>query len=175
MEWAFYNRTESFVSFDTLATFFGTRRKNGKAADFGKKFFGTPEEKHEALEYCNNDVVMTRDVALAPGTYKHECTDEQHEQLVETLLTVPEHKVLSGYQSPLYKPLLDAGWTLHKKRFVCYSSPDKKDRMECLYCSPVETTKTAVKREANFWAGWESESEHILYELQICRICYSQV
>ena len=64
-EWAFYNRTESFVSLDTLATFFGTRRKNGKAADFGKKFFGTPEEKHEALEYCNNDVVMTRDVALA--------------------------------------------------------------------------------------------------------------
>ena len=97
----------------------------------------------KSLIYCDPPYVLGTRVALE--TYKHECTNEQHEQLVKTLLTVPGHKVLSGYQSPLYKPLLDAGWTLHKKRFVCYSSPDKKDRMECLYCSPVETTKTAVQ------------------------------
>ena len=97
----------------------------------------------KSLIYCDPPYVLgTR---VVPGTYKHECTDEQHERLVETLLTVPGHKILSGYQSPLYKPLLDAGWTLHKKRFVCYTSPDKKDRMECLYCSPVKTTTDTTK------------------------------
>ena len=76
---------------------------------------------------------------VSPEAYKHELTDEQHERLVETLLTVPGHKILSGYESPIYQPLLDAGWTLHKKQFTCYTSPGRKGRTECLYASPVET------------------------------------
>ena len=62
-EWQFGNRTEGFVKLDQLAAFFGTRRKNGDGADFGTKFFGTPEERIEALEYLNNDVMMTVEVA----------------------------------------------------------------------------------------------------------------
>ena len=81
-------------------------------------------------------VVATR---VSPDAYKHEFTDEQHEKLIETLLTVPGHKILSGYESPIYQPLLDAGWTLQKKQFTCYTSPDRKGRTECLYASPVET------------------------------------
>jgi len=62
-EWQFGNRTEGFVKLDQLAAFFGTRRKNGDGADFHKKFFGTPEERRESLEYLNNDVMMTVEIA----------------------------------------------------------------------------------------------------------------
>lgn len=59
------NRTEKFVKLDALAAFFGVRRKNGDGAEFGKKFFGTPEETREALDYLQNDVLMTHEVAQA--------------------------------------------------------------------------------------------------------------
>jgi len=64
-EWQMGNRTEKFVKLDTLAAFFGARRKNGDGAEFHKKFFGTPEEKAEALAYLENDVWMTVEVARA--------------------------------------------------------------------------------------------------------------
>jgi len=66
-EWQFGNRYEGFVKLDQLAAFFGTRRKTGDGADFHKKFFGTPEERLEALAYCRNDVVMTAEIAMQMG------------------------------------------------------------------------------------------------------------
>ena len=62
-EWQFGNRAEGFVKLDQLAAFFGTQRKTGDGADFHKKFFGTFEERQEALAYCRNDVVMTAEIA----------------------------------------------------------------------------------------------------------------
>jgi DNA adenine methylase len=93
----------------------------------------------KSLIYCDPPYVFGTRLAL--GTYKHEYTDEQHERLVETLLTVPGHKILSGYPSSLYNPLLDAGWTRHTKQFSCTTSPNKTGRTECLYCSPITEEK----------------------------------
>jgi DNA adenine methylase len=92
-----------------------------------------------SLFYC--DPPYVGETRVCQTAYKHEYSDEQHKQLIETLLTVPGHKVLSGYESPMYKPLLDAGWTLVTKQFCCHSTPtklgEKKSyRTECLYCSP---------------------------------------
>jgi DNA adenine methylase len=109
------------------------------------KQYATPK----SLIYCDPPYVFGTRVALE--TYKHEYTDEQHEQLVETLLEVPGHKILSGYESSIYQPLLDAGWTLHKKDFVCHSSPSKKRRTECLYCSPHELTKQENQNGNSFF------------------------
>jgi DNA adenine methylase len=100
------------------------------------KHYASPK----SLIYCDPPYVLgTR---VSPETYKHEFTDEQHEKLIETLLTVPGHKILSGYESPIYEPLLQAGWTLETKRFCCYSALRKAEgkrnyRIECLYCSPI--------------------------------------
>jgi len=111
-------------------------------------------ENHHAdtksLIYC--DPLYVFGTRVSPETYKHEFTDEQHKQLIETLLTVPGHKILSGYESSIYEPLLDADWTLHKKQFPCFASPNKKNRrIECLYCSPVETITQAVKHGKRFF------------------------
>ena len=62
-EWTMGNRTEDFVKLDKLAAFFGTQRKTGDGKDFGVKFFGTPEERQEVLDYLQNDVEMTFEVA----------------------------------------------------------------------------------------------------------------
>jgi DNA adenine methylase len=92
----------------------------------------------KSLIYCDPPYIS--ETRVSPEAYKHELTNEQHERLVETLLAIPGHKILSGYESPLYKPLLDAGWTLQKKQFACYASSNKQSfRTECLYCSPNET------------------------------------
>ena len=93
----------------------------------------------KSLVYCDPPYVSgTR---VCPDAYKHEYTDEQHERLIETLLTIPGYKILSGYESPIYAPLLEAGWTLETKRVCCYASSTKDAgkknyRTECLYCSP---------------------------------------
>jgi DNA adenine methylase len=100
-----------------------------------------------SLTYCDPPYVLGTRVAL--DAYKHEYTDEQHGQLVEALLTVPGHKILSGYESSIYQPLLDAGWTLQKKDFVCYTSPSRKKRTECLYCSPNEPLTTKENQNGN--------------------------
>lgn len=43
--------------------------------------------------------------------YEHEVDDSHHHQLVETLLGAQsQHIFLSGYDTPIYKPLEDAGW-----------------------------------------------------------------
>jgi DNA adenine methylase len=94
----------------------------------------------KSLIYCDPPYVSKTRVCTA--AYKYEYTDEQHEQLVETLLAVPGHKILSGYESPIYAPLIQAGWTLETKRVCCRSTPTKVSekksyRTECLYCSPT--------------------------------------
>ena len=87
---------------------------------------------------CYIDPPYISGTRVAPKTYKHEYSDEQHKRLVETLLEVPGAKILSGYQSPIYKPLLDSGWELLSKRVCCHASGQSKKtyREECLYCSP---------------------------------------
>jgi len=92
----------------------------------------------QSLLYCDPPYITgTR---VAPNVYKHEYTDRQHRWLVEILLAVPGHKILSGYESPIYQPLLDAGWELLTKRVCCHASGNNKKtyRTECLYCSPVK-------------------------------------
>jgi len=90
----------------------------------------------ESMIYCDPPYVHSTRVAV--NTYAHEYTDEAHTALVTTLLEVPGHKILSGYEHDIYLPLLDAGWTLEKRDFPCHSSRHKKGyRTECLYCSPL--------------------------------------
>ena len=75
------------------------------------------------------------------GKYHHEFDDEQHRELVKVLLEIPGHKVVSSYESEIYSPLLDSGWTIYRKEVVCNItanlSKETRNRVECLYCSPI--------------------------------------
>lgn len=90
-----------------------------------------------SLIYADPPYVFSTRVSI--NVYQYEFTDYQHIKLIDTLLSVPGHKILSGYRTPLYEPLLDAGWTLIEKPVKLRRAGRKAaDRIECLYCSPVE-------------------------------------
>lgn len=47
------------------------------------------------------------------GNYVYEMTDQDHEELVELLLTIKGKALLSGYANPIYERLETAGWKRH--------------------------------------------------------------
>lgn len=47
---------------------------------------------------------------LSLNAYRHEMTDDHHEQMVGVALSLSGCVVLSGYETPLYDVLGDAGW-----------------------------------------------------------------
>jgi DNA adenine methylase len=59
---------------------------------------------------------------ISPDVYSHEMKDAHHSQLVETLLKVKGRVVLSGYDSPLYAPLVENGWMRLGKEVSCSTS-----------------------------------------------------
>lgn len=50
------------------------------------------------------------DTRVSLSAYRYEQPPEHHERLVETLLGVQGHVVLSGYAHTIYDPLVAAGW-----------------------------------------------------------------
>lgn len=65
------------------------------------------------------------------GAYRHEMTDEQHEEMAVGLKDCTGYVLLSGYRCDLYDHLF-AGWARTEKR----SMSDKGWRTECLWLSP---------------------------------------
>lgn len=54
--------------------------------------------------------------------YQHEYTDEQHRALVEALLRLQGQAVVSGYEHPIYRPLMDAGWRVVRIPTACHAA-----------------------------------------------------
>ena len=76
--------------------------------------------------------------------YESESTENLHTDLVNLLLDIKGMAVLSGYETEIYTPLLEAGWRLETKHHDSLLSvpttkgktSDDNDRVECLYISP---------------------------------------
>ena len=69
--------------------------------------------------YDTPDVFIYADPPYLHGTrknylYAHEMSDEEHEELLETLLNHPGKVLLSGYDSDLYNNML-GGWNKVQK------------------------------------------------------------
>ena len=69
----------------------------------------------------HEDALFIVDPPYAPESRKtngeygeHECSPEYHEALVEAMLAASGKFMLFGYDTPLYKPLEDAGWLRHE-------------------------------------------------------------
>lgn len=56
------------------------------------------------------------------GVYQHEADDAHHVALVETILTCQGAAVLSGYDHPIYQPLVDAGWEVTRFETACHAA-----------------------------------------------------
>jgi DNA adenine methylase len=91
-------------------------------------------DSDRALFYCDPPyIVSTR----KSGGYGNEMTDDDHIELVNTLLGLRGSCVLSGYPNDIYKPLELAGWERRDIKTVCnvHNCKDEKRqlRTECLW------------------------------------------
>lgn len=101
----------------------------------------------EWLAYCDPPYVSG---ARKSGGYAHELTDRDHEELIKILLQYKGSIVLSGYDSPIYAPLKDAGWKMSTVDVTCSAAGRtrisglqgignvlaKQTRTECIWCNP---------------------------------------
>jgi DNA adenine methylase len=97
----------------------------------------TKYDRPRTLFYCDPPYVPS---TRRRGGYKHELTLQDHEDLVDLLLSIKGSAVLSGYEHEVYAPLLSAGWEIVRRNRCCLvqTSGDNK-RVECLYISPEGT------------------------------------
>jgi len=114
------------------------------------KYWDTPE----TLFYIDPPYLLS--TRTSGSQYKHEADDTHHKALVDTLLSIKGQAVLSGYDSNMYDPLVDAGWSKHSKTTVAHAAgrtrgsglqgdgaaSDKASRVEVLWAK----TKRAQSR-----------------------------
>jgi len=80
------------------------------------------------------------------GVYDHEMDDTQHVSFIDCVLSLPGAIVVSGHDSPLYRPLRKAGWKLTRFNVFTYATNTvRKPRTECVWQNPraVELIKAA--------------------------------
>lgn len=75
--------------------------------------------------------------------YEVEMEDTEHAAMVDVLLQLQGPVVLSGYDHPVYTPLVDAGWDLHQyharastKVASAAEGEGKPPRVECVWRNP---------------------------------------
>jgi len=56
------------------------------------------------------------------GRYNYECSDKDHEDLVEILLNIKGKAMLSGYANDIYVKLEEAGWARYDFETVCHAA-----------------------------------------------------
>lgn len=88
---------------------------------------------------------------VATRAYNHEMTNDEHAELVERLLGMQAHAVVSGYDSQLYAPLERAGWEVFRRhaitRFGSGARGKAAERMEIVWRRGDENLLTLLARE----------------------------
>jgi DNA adenine methylase len=101
-----------------------------------------------AVFYCDPPYIIETRVNC--DEYVSEPDAAFHRQLVEVLLSLQGACVLSGYEHPVYQPLVEAGWMLTRFKTTCHaagktrssglqgngSALKKVPRVECVWRNP---------------------------------------
>jgi DNA adenine methylase len=128
-------------------------RRIGKLEAISTRFRNVQIDSQDALECMRywdaEDVVHYVDPPYVLSTrsdrkyYRYEMDEAAHDALVECLLGLQGMVVLSGYDHPVYQPLIDAGWEMRKYSAKAYSAlvktadgEGKPDRVEAVWRNP---------------------------------------
>lgn len=125
-------------------------RKVGFIGDWHERLARVQIENRDALtvvlDYDSPETVFyldppypgeTRRMSL--NAYKHEMSDDHHEQMIGLALTLAGRVVLSGYETPLYDVLDEAGWIrIYRNVHARGASAGGKGRREVLWIKPSE-------------------------------------
>lgn len=107
------------------------------------KTYDTPD----TLFYCDPPYVHS---TRKDKRYAHEMSDEQHEQLIDMLLGIKGHAVVSGYPNEIYDKLTQNDWVYQTFNTACHAAGrtratglqgegvalEKQQRTEALWISP---------------------------------------
>ena len=91
------------------------------------------------------------------GEYKHEVTDQFHEDLVDLLLNIQGNAILSGYDDGSYNRLTDSGW--QKESFETTCSAAGRTRSSGL--QGIGSVSEAQKRTEVLWIKGASRQKRI--------------
>lgn len=92
-------------------------------------------DSKDALFFIDPPYVLDTRKLSRGNVYRHEMTDEQHIQLLETIATVEGSVVLSGYDHPIYSEMLH-GWDKHSKKARISSGRGTGIRHEHVWLNP---------------------------------------
>lgn len=109
------------------------------------------------LAYCDPPYVSG---CRKAGGYEHELRDEDHADLIDSLLRYDGAVVLSGYDSPIYAPLREAGWDFMSVEVCCSAAgrtrtsglqgagkvKESQARTECLWRNPEAMRRIATAK-----------------------------
>ena len=127
MDWASYP--------DALATaakrFIGVLVENRPAIDVMRQH-DTPETLH----FVDPPYVHSTRVLRSQGGYRHELSDDDHEELIDALQSLLGMVVLSGYASDLYDQALP-GWRVHQTTARISSGLGTGLRTELAWLNPA--------------------------------------
>lgn len=83
------------------------------------------------------DPPYLKELRSSSGGYTHEMSTDEHKLLIERLLSIKGHAVISGYATPLYdNQLLGASWKRVDFDVVAHTSLNRSSRTECVWISP---------------------------------------
>ena len=111
----------------------------------------------------------TRTNKSGRSAYHAEIDDDGQKTLVDTLLKIHGNAILSGYLTPLYTPLEDAGWERREFSMDLSSAArvrgfdsmnpagkERRKRVECLWLSPAVAT-AAKNRQGGLFEEFSGE------------------
>lgn len=119
-----------------------------RIAAIGQRLSGVLIEQRPAIEvmaaHDTPDTLHFVDPPYMHGTrtigsnryYRHELTDDDHQQLLSTLKTLQGMVVLSGYPSSEYDTAL-MGWSHNSKTAACAAGRGAASRQECVWLNPA--------------------------------------
>lgn len=96
--------------------------------------------------YDNTDCLFYLDPPYIPDTrrsggYRHELTEDDHRELVDRVLALEGVAIISGYDHPVYEPLVAGGFSRHEFRVWSTAARGSKGdprakRVEVIWASP---------------------------------------
>lgn len=112
----------------------------------------------------------TRTNKSGRATYHCEIDDDGQQTLVDALLRLQGGAILSGYRSPLYDPLEEAGWERREFAmdlssaarvrgfdFMGSAGKERRKRIECLWLSPDVAAAAKRNQQCGLFEAFSSE------------------
>ena len=112
----------------------------------------------------------TRTNKSGRASYHREIDDDGQQTLVDALLRLQGGAILSGYRTPLYQPLEDAGW--ERREFamdlsaaarvrtfdpMSAAGKEKRKRIECLWLSPDVAAAAKNEQQCGLFEAFSGE------------------